>query len=296
MNATPDQYTKEQLREMEKAVGYWFHSIELGQGVVTNGLKTAEWLALETEALRLPDLRGKTVLDIGAFDGHYSFEAERRGAGRVVALDCLAWEVEIGCNPEYERQCRERGLTPHPFHDPRNTIWRESREELPGKRRFDLARRALGSKVESVFADFTTVDLNEIGTFDVVLFLGVLYHLESPFQALRRVAAVTNEVAIIETEAVVVPGFEHYALCEFYESDELNADPSNWWAPNEKALLGMCRAVGFRSVEVVQGPPSVPEITVGNTDTNSAGAQQPGTASKPGHVIPHYRLIVHAKK
>jgi hypothetical protein len=44
------------------------------------------------------------------------------------------------------------------------------------------------------------------------------------------------------------------ALCEFFESNELNADSSNWWAPNRKALTGMCRAAGFSRVEVVAGP------------------------------------------
>jgi len=92
-----------------------------------------------------------------------------------------------------------------------------------------------------------------LGTFSVVLYLGSLYHMENPLQAMRRVAAVTKEQAIIETEAVLFPNFEHYALCEFFESNELNADVSNWWAPNEKALAGLCRAAGFRRVEIVVG-------------------------------------------
>ncbi len=306
MNPHPETFSKDQLQDMQESLGYWFHSIALGQGVFTNGVKTPKHLARETQTLHLPDLRGKTVLDVGAIDGYYSFEAERRGAKRVLALDCLAWEVEIGCNPEYENKCREQGITPHPFNDPRNTIWRSSREELLGKRRFDLARRALGSNVDSVFADFMSVDLKELGVFDVVLFLGVLYHLENPLEAVRRLAAITKEVAIIETEAVVLPGLEHYAVCQFYESDELNADASNWWAPNEKALLGMCRAAGFKRVETISGPP-----ILGHGVTRGAG--DPVSPSKPGswkalkqslydkfmptkHDIHHYRLIVHAWK
>jgi tRNA (mo5U34)-methyltransferase len=303
----PETLTSDQLRDMQKALGYWFHSIELGQGVFTNGIKTRQHLARETQNLRLPDLRGKTVLDVGAIDGYYSFEAERRGAKRVLALDCLAWEVEIGCNPEYEKKCREQGIEPHPFADPRNTIWRSSREELLGKRRFDLARRALGSNVESVFADFMSVDLEELGAFDVVFFFGVLYHLENPLEAVRRLAAITKEVAIIETEAVVLPGLEHHAVCEFYESDELNADASNWWAPNEKALLGMCRAAGFRRVETIVGPPL-------SRHGSTSGSGNPVSAQKPGfwkalrrslngtetlptrNEISHYRMIVHAWK
>jgi tRNA (mo5U34)-methyltransferase len=95
-----------------------------------------------------------------------------------------------------------------------------------------------------------TMDLEPLGIFDVVFFLGVLYHMENPLASLRRVAALTNGLAIIETHAIVVPGFEHLEICEFYSSNQLNGDISNWWGPNLKALGGMCRAAGFARVEV----------------------------------------------
>src|SRR5947208_97682 len=66
----------------------WFHSIDLGDGVVTPGQKDT---LSEVGHLKLPDLTGRTVLDIGAYDGFYSFEAERRGAKRVVAADHFVW-------------------------------------------------------------------------------------------------------------------------------------------------------------------------------------------------------------
>ena len=67
----------------------WFHTIDLGGGVVTPGQKDT---LTEVGIMRLPaDLTGRTVLDIGAYDGFYSFEAERRGASRVVATDHWAW-------------------------------------------------------------------------------------------------------------------------------------------------------------------------------------------------------------
>src|SRR6266516_4593012 len=88
-------YNKAQLEEMAASVGYWWHSIDLGLGVVTNGFKTREGLKNELELLRLPDLKDKTVLDIGAWDGFYSFEAERRGARRVVALDHYVWSMDL---------------------------------------------------------------------------------------------------------------------------------------------------------------------------------------------------------
>jgi tRNA (mo5U34)-methyltransferase len=80
-------YTKEELEQIAQSVPFWWHSIDLGQGVVTKGYKSIEGLEHELKVLRLPDLSGKTVLDIGAYDGFFSFEAERRGAARTVALE-----------------------------------------------------------------------------------------------------------------------------------------------------------------------------------------------------------------
>ncbi len=98
----------------------WYHTIDLGQGVVTRGVdNTPERLA----RVHLPDdLSGKTVLDIGAWDGFFSFEAERRRASRVVACDYYAWHG-VG--------------------------WGTGR----GKDGFELARTALNSRVEDVALD-----------------------------------------------------------------------------------------------------------------------------------------------
>lgn len=67
----------------------WWHQIDLGQGVITSGpdptIERIEWLGVPK------DLRGKTVLDIGAWDGAFAFEAERRGASRVLAVDEFIW-------------------------------------------------------------------------------------------------------------------------------------------------------------------------------------------------------------
>ena len=78
-------YNKAELEEMAESVSFWWHSIDLGHGVVTKGFKTPETLQYELESLRLPDLRDKTVLDIGAWDGFFSFEAERRGAKHLIS-------------------------------------------------------------------------------------------------------------------------------------------------------------------------------------------------------------------
>src|SRR4051812_31224950 len=91
----------------------WWHTIDLGQGVVTPGATDTRARIHQTG---LPaNLAGWSVLDIGAWDGFFSFECERRGADRVVALDHVIW------------------------NDP-----------SVGRKGFDLARRTLNSKVEDV--------------------------------------------------------------------------------------------------------------------------------------------------
>ena len=191
----------------------WFHTMDLGHGVTTRGYdNTPKRLS------RIPipaDLTGKRVLDIGTWDGFFAFEAERRGAADVLATDSFAWSA-----PGWS-----------------------------GRRGFDLAHRALGSNVRSVELDVMDISPEALGgKFDVVLFLGVLYHLRHPLLALERVAAVTTELLILETEADEI--LSPWPALAFYPDRELNADPTNWFAPNVRAAVGMLKAAGFATVSV----------------------------------------------
>jgi len=254
-------------------VGFWGHSIALGHGVVTPGAKSKDQLAHELEAIALPDLRGKSVLDIGGWDGFFAFEAERRGAARVAVLDHYMWAMDIPAQQAYWRECKERGVEPEPYHE--TDLWHP--DTLPGKAGFDTARELLGSRVEEIVEDFATCDLQEVGVWDVTLFLGVLYHMPDPLGALGRLAAMTRERAIIETEACVIPGYEHEALWRFFPGGELNGDVSNWWAPNIAALVGALRPAGFARAEVKLGP---------SREQVEAAAGEPL----------HFRAVVHAIK
>src|SRR5687768_11321825 len=99
----------DELRARVNAIP-WYHSIDLGHGVVTPGdSKTAPLTGDE-----LPDFSGRSVLDIGAWDGYYSFLAERQGASRVVALDHYVWGVDFAARQAYWEECRSRGALPDP--------------------------------------------------------------------------------------------------------------------------------------------------------------------------------------
>jgi tRNA (mo5U34)-methyltransferase len=210
------------LRQQAEAIR-WYHTMDLGQGVVTKGIDDTSY---RLARLDLPiSLAGRAVLDIGSWDGFFSFEAERRGASRVVASDSYSWHG-VGWGT-------------------RN-----------GKAGFELARQALGSHVEDIDIDVMDLSPERVGSFDVVLFLGVLYHLRHPLLALERVASVTRGLLVLETVVDMV-GFDRPAMA-FYPNRELNGDPTNWWGPNVPAVESLLRSVGFDRVRTVTRLPSAP--------------------------------------
>jgi tRNA (mo5U34)-methyltransferase len=241
----------------------WYQTIDLGHGVVTPGVSDS---AKILERLALPEsLAGRTVIDIGAADGFFAFECERRGASRVVATDSIHW----------------------------------SEGHWTGKAPFSLARRALGSAVEDYTIDLMDLTHEAVsGPFDVALLLGVLYHLRHPMLGLERVAAMTRDLLILETQA----DFLNVArpAIAFYADSELNGDPSNWHGPNVAALRGMLRAVGFRIVKVVYCPPFHTRLAAAIVRRwrQRLGAQSSG-ASECGALWPALaqgRAVVHARK
>jgi tRNA (mo5U34)-methyltransferase len=229
---------RRRLRDAVESVPFWYHSIELGGGLVTPGEKSSEYLAHALERLHLPDLSGKRVLDVGTWDGFYAFEAERRGAREVVAVDSVMWNLDMRLMAPPHKQ--------HLYDEPR-----------PGRRGFEIAHEALGSSVEPVLLEVDELDPARLGTFDVVLFLGVVYHLRDPLGGLERAAALTDELLVVESHLNWYPGAEERAVCEFYETTELCGDPTNWWGPNAAALLALIRAAGCERAELVathEGP------------------------------------------
>jgi len=194
---------RRQVERLEK-LG-WYHSIELRDGTVIEGHQSLEQQRLRLRQFPIPDdLTGKRVLDIGAWDGWFSFEMERRGAS-VVALDMA-----------------------------KNTRLLE-------------ARQLLGSAIEYRIGDICRLTWRELGTFDIVLFFGVLYHLKHPLLALENVCGMTREMACIESfvsdsDPAAVP------LMEYYETGELRGQLDNWVGPNAACLLAFTRTAGFARV------------------------------------------------
>jgi tRNA (mo5U34)-methyltransferase len=214
--------TDEQIRERIASVPHWYHQIEVRPGITTPGVNDS------TRTLRRLDLPrrcdGLRVLDIGARDGFFSFELERRGA-EVVAIDYID----------------------------------------PSASGFAVASELLGSEVECDVCNIYDLDPDRHGTFDIVLFLGLLYHLRDPLLALDRIWEVCRPDALLVMEtqlldnallvdggafralADIDPQLRDTCLMQFYPGDTLNGDHSNYWAPNAACVRGMLDAAGFET-------------------------------------------------
>lgn len=164
---TMEQATREIARHR------WYQSIDLGDGLVTPG-ESGDATRAKLEMMQLPDdLTGRSVLDVGCNEGFFAFEAERRGASRVTAID--------------------RGSEP--------------------AAKFELVRRILGSGVEFRRADVRDLDPVRDGRFDLVFFLAVFHHLKHPLAVMDHLARLTAGTAILEiVEAVPRDGTEPSAL------------------------------------------------------------------------------------
>jgi tRNA (mo5U34)-methyltransferase len=121
--------------------------------------------------------------------------------------------------------------------------------------RFHEIHDLLGSRIEYRQMSVYDLDPGEIGQFDVVLFMGVLYHLKHPLLALERVCAVARDMVAVESFVLRdkhAPGLgvEERPLMEFYEGTEFGGEFDNWVAPTVKCLEAFCRTAGFARVDL----------------------------------------------
>jgi len=195
-----------------------FHSHVFSDGEVTPGFKTPEALSGEAELVFKHDVRGRSVLDIGAWDGFFSFESERRGASRVLATDHFCWSG-------------------------------------PGwgtRQGFEYTHRKLNSKVEALDIDLNDLETADLGTFDTVLFLGVIYHVKDPLRSIEMLSKLSSDQVIVETVTALDEINE--PVMRYYLGSEMNNDATNFWAPNKLCLENMFREFGFTRFEFYDCP------------------------------------------
>lgn len=211
------------LEERIAEIDYWYHRIELPGGIITPG-----WAPLEPEKYHIPqDMTGMRVLDIGAWDGYWSFEAAKRGASRVIAVDNFSDTIGKLVNAD------------------RNSKWKS----------FDLCREALGF---NQVIDRRTLDICQPlidWGFNAVFCFGVLYHIKHPLIALERIyecmipgSRLYVETAILD-QSMSAYSDHIYSSCEnafeFYPGDEYGMNSSNWWVGTLNAWCQLVEGAGF---------------------------------------------------
>jgi len=208
---------KQQDHSKELAEKGWYHSFELPDGTLIDGMNPLS--RLRERFARFPiscDLRGKCVLDIGAWDGWFSFEAERRGA-EVIAIDCVEAPHFVELQRKLSSKVDYRILEVY---------------ELPaaGLGRFDV-----------VFLLGVLYHLRH-----------PLLALEIVCSLTTDVALVESFVTDGTTWQEHT---EDIPTLEFYEGYELANQFDNWVGPSVACLLAMCRAAGFARVELLHTEP-----------------------------------------
>ncbi len=149
----------------------WFHNIIFPDGTSTLGQNKEQFIGL----LPSIDFKDKRVLDIGCRDGFYSFYSEKRGANEIISIDIN------------DDQCRMNKL--------------EGNVDFSAG--YLYAHNKLKSKCKYIFPySIYDIDKSKFGEFDLVLFLGVFYHLVHPALALERINEVMkiNGMLYLETE------------------------------------------------------------------------------------------------
>ena len=213
----------EALADRIRALGPWFHNLRI------NGIQTApdhflgDYPQVKFDRIRdaIPDVKGKSVLDIGCNAGFYCLEMKRRGARRVLGIDT---------DERYLEQAR------------------------------------FAAEMERADIEFLRMPVWEVASlgekFDLVLFMGVMYHLRHPLLALDLIHEyVVKDLLLFQSmqrgSKDIVPvqaDYDFHAEAHFDEPGypkmhfierRYSHDETNWWVPNRACVEAMLRSAGF---------------------------------------------------
>lgn len=253
----PVHYSADEIRRRAQALGPWFHNIELG-GVVT-----------------APD----------HFLGDYPAVKWRKFADSIPADLTGKSVLDIGCNGGfYSIQMKRRGAA--------QVLGIDSDGEYLEQARFAAAVADL----DISFEQLSVYDVGSLGQrFDIVLFMGVLYHLRHPLLALDLIREhVARDMLVFQSMQRGSPEAE--PLAENYEfwdaapferpdfpklhfiEERYAGDPTNWWIPNRACVEAMLRSSGF---EIVCRPEEEVYICRAAEAPAGDGAVYPAKGSKP---------------
>jgi tRNA (mo5U34)-methyltransferase len=179
------------------------------------------------------DLTGMRVLDIGCAEGFFSFEAEKRGAREVIGIDSFPDSV----------------------------------------RRFNIIKAARQSNATAFLMNVYDLEPRRLGTFDVVLFYGVFYHLKHPQYALERIRSVCTGELLFQTHMYEEPAVEGTPWARFCPhgmlsgSESEDFDPTVFWLFNSACCVAMLDHVGFTDVKILSTDPDPFVISARSPET-----------------------------
>lgn len=245
-------------RSQELGVGdvsryYWYHTIDLGQGLVTPGLYDYR----DTfDSFHLPaDMRGMNVLDVGSATGFFAFEFERRGA-QVVSVE-LPSLAEIDRFPgQTTEQVVDKIRQMLPPMTPGGQMGMYTTEELyfyllEGAFRF--CQKRLGSNVKrhySTVYNLSAASLEKsvgVSAFDLIFLGDILVHTLNPLLALAAVAPLCKSTLILSQVMPEEPKGQPAMI--YMGGEDPVQDDVFWWSPNQLCFIQLLKKLGFRKVE-----------------------------------------------
>jgi len=214
------------ITEEIKKFHFWYHKIDLGNGVVTPGLDFDDLWNMIRKTRAHIEYAGKTVLDVASFDGMWAFEAERLGSAITVATDCY-----------YETQ--KNFLFCHKVLNSKAVLY------------YNISPYTLWDRLDVFLQENWDKEKPYDRLFDVVQHLGLLYHLRDPLLSLSQARSVirTGGYLLLET-AAVINETASFMLFNGVPPAKPNIydDLTTWWAPTVPCLNDMLRASLFEPI------------------------------------------------
>jgi tRNA (mo5U34)-methyltransferase len=223
--------TLEEIKFRAESFGLFYHEIELCPGYKTQSCmadnNAAFWQMIRSVRERI-DYQGKSVLDLGTFDGMWAFEAEKLGASHVVACDI--WQADPPTPVPLDRFLFARQVL-------NSRVWPVTNGDV----------QALSSRLRDV------LPVVGIKGFDIVQNLGLMYHVENPLLALREIRKVMNPGGIMLLETACWTDACNGQPAMRWNNFEVYGDHCTYWVPNLaclKMMLNHCGFVNDAEVEV----------------------------------------------
>ena len=211
-------FSDDEVKKMFSSVDWWYHYFKIGN-VENTDTKTSRNYQMWVSSIIPENLENKTVLDIGAADGFYSFLCESRGAKKVVAVDWTEFPGFTAAHKILNSNVEFRKLVVD----------------------------------ESTFG-FTDLK-SKIGTideikekFDIILLFGVLYHLPNPIMIFKTLANITHEMLLISSHII---DSKEPAMYYYPEGSLTPGDTTNWWVPTSSCLIDIGKRLGFNKSKMV---------------------------------------------